>query len=153
MPVTYLSVLFFFVFLQLSSKCDNRLFRIRFEVLKVAGFPFLETLSRPIRCISRNRTVRTCSIICKKTPAAIHPVDGSQSCGFDDGSVEIQNNTVREAKPSPSSKRVRLEQEKISAMEQPEGEYDSHPRTANEVFKGFSSTIFIHHYDQVSCCF
>ncbi|XP_044496422.1 SH2 domain-containing protein B-like [Mangifera indica] len=117
---------------QLSSKCDNRLFRIRFEVPKVAGYPFLEALSHPIRCISRNRTIRTFPMVNKKTPAAIHLLDGSQSCGFDDGSAEFQHNTVREAKPSPSSKRVRLEQENISVMEQPGGECNSHPWTANK---------------------
>lgn len=77
-------------------------------------------------------------MINKKTSATIHLLDGSQSCGFDDGSAEFQHNTVREAKPSPSSKRVRLEQENISVMEQPEGECNSHPWTANKVFHEFS---------------
>ncbi|KAK9199253.1 hypothetical protein WN944_014441 [Citrus x changshan-huyou] len=117
---------------QLSSKCDNRLFCIRFEVPKLVGFPFLEVLSYPIRCISRTRTIRTFSVPFKRTPAAIHPTNGSQSCGFDDGSLEIHHNTVLEAKPSPSSKRVRLEQEKISAMEQLDGECSPHPLTANK---------------------
>lgn len=106
------------------------------------GFPFLEVLSYPIRCISRTRTIRTFSVPFKRAPAAIHPTNGSQSCGFDDGSLEIHHSTVLEAKPSPSSKRVRLEQEKISAMEQLDGECSPHPLTANKVFKQFCSSLF-----------
>ncbi|KAH9779455.1 SH2 domain-containing protein B [Citrus sinensis] len=126
---------------QLSSKCDNRLFCIRFEVPKLVGFPFLEVLSYPIRCISRTRTIRTFSVPFKRTPAAIHPTNGSQSCGFDDGSLKIHHNTVLEAKPSPSSKRVRLEQEKISAMEQLDGECSPHPLTANKAEGAFAKGL------------
>ncbi|KAK2638618.1 hypothetical protein Ddye_026413 [Dipteronia dyeriana] len=108
---------------QLSSKCDNRLFRIRFEISKAVGFSFLEVLSPPIRCISRNRNIRT-SVICKKSPAATQPLSGSQS--FDDVSVELQKIAVHEAKPSSLSKRVRFDQEKISTVVQPEGECNSH---------------------------
>ncbi|KAH9723540.1 SH2 domain-containing protein B [Citrus sinensis] len=126
---------------QLSSKCDNRLFCIRFEVPKLVGFPFLEVLSYPIRCISRTRTIRTFSVPFKRTPASIHPTNGSQSCGFDDGSLEIHHNTVLEAKPSPSSKRVRLEQEKIPAMEQLDGEGSPHPLTANKAEGAFAKGL------------
>ncbi|KAL5736692.1 hypothetical protein ACOSQ2_031480 [Xanthoceras sorbifolium] len=124
---------------QLSSKCDNRLFRIRFEIQKAVGFSFLEALSPPIRCISRNRNIRTCSVTCKKSPAASQPLNGSQS--FDNGSVELQQNTVREAKPSPLSKRVRLDQEKISTLEQPEGECNSHPWNAIKAEKLYVANL------------
>uniref|UniRef100_A0A0E0E9S8 SH2 domain-containing protein n=1 Tax=Oryza meridionalis TaxID=40149 RepID=A0A0E0E9S8_9ORYZ len=43
---------------QLSSKCDNKLFRIFFSTLGMKRYPFLEAYSKPIRCISRNRTSR-----------------------------------------------------------------------------------------------
>uniref|UniRef100_A0A0D9XMP0 SH2 domain-containing protein n=1 Tax=Leersia perrieri TaxID=77586 RepID=A0A0D9XMP0_9ORYZ len=43
---------------QLSSKCDNKLFRIYFSTLDVRKYPFLEAYSKPIRCISRSRTSR-----------------------------------------------------------------------------------------------
>ncbi|KAF0930137.1 hypothetical protein E2562_030306, partial [Oryza meyeriana var. granulata] len=43
---------------QLSSKCDNKLFRIYFSTLDMKRYPFLEAYSKPIRCISRNRTNR-----------------------------------------------------------------------------------------------
>ncbi|KAK6157491.1 hypothetical protein DH2020_011739 [Rehmannia glutinosa] len=76
---------------QLSSKCDNRLFRIKFEITKFGRFPFFETLSPPIRCVSRNRNTRTASQTCRN-----------------DGSMELIPNIVREAKPSPSSKRIKL---------------------------------------------
>ncbi|KAH9779463.1 SH2 domain-containing protein B [Citrus sinensis] len=101
----------------------------------------LEVLSYPIRCISRTRTIRTFSVPFKRTPAAIHPTNGSQSCGFDDGSLKIHHNTVLEAKPSPSSKRVRLEQEKISAMEQLDGECSPHPLTANKAEGAFAKGL------------
>jgi all-trans-nonaprenyl-diphosphate synthase len=41
---------------QLSSKSDKRLFCIKFEIPEVkANYPFLETVTNQIRCISRNR--------------------------------------------------------------------------------------------------
>ncbi|PAN48377.1 hypothetical protein PAHAL_9G378600 [Panicum hallii] len=43
---------------QLSSKCDNKLFRIHFSTLHMRRYPFLEAYSKTIRCISRNRTIR-----------------------------------------------------------------------------------------------
>ncbi|XP_027127004.1 SH2 domain-containing protein A [Coffea arabica] len=96
---------------QLSSKCDNRLFRIRFEIPKIR-YPFLEAFSPPIRCISRSRNARASSITLKKLPSGVHLLNGSQSPGLDDRSSELLNSVVREAKPSPSSKRVKLGQEK-----------------------------------------
>ncbi|KAL6641487.1 hypothetical protein ACP70R_019668 [Stipagrostis hirtigluma subsp. patula] len=43
---------------QLSSKCDNKLFRVHFSILHMRRYPFLEADSKPIRCISRHRTNR-----------------------------------------------------------------------------------------------
>ncbi|XP_066358137.1 SH2 domain-containing protein A-like [Miscanthus floridulus] len=43
---------------QLSSKCDNKLFRIQFSTLHMQRYPFLEAYSKLIRCISRSRTIR-----------------------------------------------------------------------------------------------
>ncbi|XP_051197112.1 SH2 domain-containing protein A [Lolium perenne] len=43
---------------QLSSKCDNKLFRIYFSTLHVQKYPFLEASSKPVRCISRGRPNR-----------------------------------------------------------------------------------------------
>lgn len=97
---------------QLSSKCDNRLFRIRFGIPKIHRYPFLEAFSPPIRCISRSRNARTSSVTLKKLTSGVHLLNGSQSSGLDDRSSELLNSVVREAKPSPSSKRVKLGQEK-----------------------------------------
>ncbi|KAI6690260.1 hypothetical protein NL676_027088 [Syzygium grande] len=92
---------------QLSSKCDNRLFRVRFNIPQAGNYPFLEAFSNPIRCISRNRNARTSSlIIWKRPPSGILPVKCTLSSKYE--SPELEHNTVREAKPSPSSKRVRL---------------------------------------------
>lgn len=43
---------------QLSSKCDNRLFRVCFDSPSIPSYPFLRVFSRPIRCVSRNRNSR-----------------------------------------------------------------------------------------------
>ncbi|KAF3336046.1 hypothetical protein FCM35_KLT20553 [Carex littledalei] len=40
---------------QLSSKSDNRLFRVFFYPFSTQRYPFLETYSQPIRCISRSK--------------------------------------------------------------------------------------------------
>ncbi|XP_059282277.1 SH2 domain-containing protein A-like [Lycium ferocissimum] len=99
---------------QLSSKCDNRLFRIRFEIPQMGKYPFLEVFSRPIRCISRNRSTRASSLMLRKSSLGIHLLNGSQSPVLEDGSSDLPC-IVREAKQSPSSKRVKLGQEKLCA--------------------------------------
>lgn len=95
----------FFLF-QLSSKCDNRLFHVRFNIPQAGNYPFLEAFSNPIRCISCNRNARTSLIIWKRPASGILPVKCTLSSKYE--SPELEHNTVREAKPSPSSKRVRL---------------------------------------------
>lgn len=103
------------------------------------GFSFLEVLSPPIRCISRNRNGRASPVVCKKLPTTTQPLNQSA----DSGSVEFQQNTVREVKPSPLSKRVRLDQEKISKSEQPEGECDSHAYNSIKVHNDFLLYSFL----------
>ncbi|XP_062201325.1 SH2 domain-containing protein A-like isoform X2 [Phragmites australis] len=53
---------------QLSSKCDKKLFRIHFSTLHMRRYPFLEAYSKPIHCISRNRTSRLLGSV-----ACFHP--------------------------------------------------------------------------------
>ncbi|CAI9088901.1 OLC1v1023355C1 [Oldenlandia corymbosa var. corymbosa] len=96
---------------QLSSKCDNKMFHIRFEVPKNGNYPFLVAFSLPIRCISRSRHPRTSSATWKKLPAGTYLCNGAQSAKLDSGSSETLHNVVCEAKPSPSSKRVKLGQD------------------------------------------
>lgn len=133
---------------QLSSKCDNRLFRIRFHMMKSGSYPFFEVFSPPIRCISRGRNSRVSSLTWKRSTSAIHPLHLSQSSGMDEGSLEIQPNSVREARPSSSSKRVRSGHGKISAafkidptLEQPDEECNSHAWTANQVENEFGTSF------------
>ncbi|XP_031376500.1 SH2 domain-containing protein A-like [Punica granatum] len=122
---------------QLSSKCDNKLFQIKFNVPKAGKYPFLEALSYPIRCISRNRNVRTSSVIIWKRPASgFLSVCGSQSSRVNFGLPDLPRSTVREAKPSPLSKRVRLAN---YTFEQPDDECNSHVQTAIQA-KNFSTT-------------
>lgn len=56
---------------QLSSKCDNRLFRVCFDSPNTPSYPFLRVFSRPIRCVSRNRNTRTPAAPWKRPNAAI----------------------------------------------------------------------------------
>ncbi|XP_047341685.1 SH2 domain-containing protein A-like [Impatiens glandulifera] len=86
---------------QLSSKCDNRLFLIRFDVPAMGEYPFLEVFSSPIRCISRGRSTRI-PLTFKKPGSATHLFNGSSDIAH--------NSNVHEAKSSPSSKRVKLGQ-------------------------------------------
>ncbi|OMO92616.1 hypothetical protein COLO4_17454 [Corchorus olitorius] len=124
----------------LSSKCDNRQFCIKFGISKFEGYRFLEDFSPSVRCISRNRTPRTSTIIWRKTPS-VHPFNGSQSFGLDDASLELKHNTVHEAKLSPTSKRVRLGEAKISSTDPLGEECNSRAWTANQVENGFGSSL------------
>ncbi|XP_047962216.1 SH2 domain-containing protein A-like [Salvia hispanica] len=112
---------------QLSSKCDNRLFQIKFNVPRLGNYPFLETLSLPIRCVSRGRSARTASITLRKSSSRTYYGNGCESPSPDDGSMQLITNIVREAKPSPSSKRIKLGQDVPFVMFKEEG------RQANKV--------------------
>ncbi|ERN01016.1 uncharacterized protein LOC18429091 isoform X2 [Amborella trichopoda] len=90
---------------QLSSKCDNRLFRVRFVSLSTPRYPFLEVHSRPIRCISRNRTIRLSSVSKKHNPKAMNQLDTAQSPGGNDDLLEPDQNLG--SKLSPPLKRVK----------------------------------------------
>ncbi|KAK8540552.1 hypothetical protein V6N13_056690 [Hibiscus sabdariffa] len=122
----------------LSSKCDNRQFCIKFGISRFEGYRFLEDFSPSIRCISRNRTPRTSTIIWKNI-SAVHSVNGSQSFGLDDISCEPKHNTVHEAKLSPTSKRIRLGEAKISKIDQHSEEHNSIISKHNQVENGFGS--------------
>jgi len=54
---------------QLSSKCDNRLFRVCFDSPNTPEYPFLRAFSRPIRCVSRNRNHRTPASVWRQKPS------------------------------------------------------------------------------------
>ncbi|KAG5546012.1 hypothetical protein RHGRI_018249 [Rhododendron griersonianum] len=123
---------------QLSSKCDNRLFRIRFEIPKMGSNPFFEAFFSPIRCISRNRSTQISSVKWKR----------SNSSGLGEGSSELLYNIVREAKLSPSSKRVKLGQENSFAtrkanltMDRADDECNSRAWTANEDYNAYGSSL------------
>ncbi|KAL8512292.1 hypothetical protein ACS0TY_018684 [Phlomoides rotata] len=119
---------------KLSSKCDNRLFRIMFHIPKFGKYPFLETHSLPIRCVSRSRNART---PLRKSSNRSYYVNGCESSSPDDGSMHLITNTVREAKPSPSSKRIKLGQDIPFAMFKEETRqinkgHNSHAWTSNQ---------------------
>ncbi|XP_016451086.1 SH2 domain-containing protein A isoform X2 [Nicotiana tabacum] len=132
---------------QLSSKCDNRLFCIRFEIPKMGNYPFLEVFSRPIRCISRNRNTRAASLMLRKSSLGIHLLNGSQSPILEDGSSDLPS-IVREAKQSLSSKRVKLGQEKLCAnfkddfvLQQANGESKSHSWISEDNYAYHNSLV------------
>ncbi|CAM6110682.1 unnamed protein product [Calypogeia fissa] len=86
---------------QLSSKCDNRLFRVCFNSPNAPQFPFLQAFSRPIRCVSRNRNHRMPGgTQWKQPPAAASslPRDGSvSSSGLDETiPAETSQHSVRD---------------------------------------------------------
>ncbi|KAL5662855.1 hypothetical protein ACJX0J_022963, partial [Zea mays] len=60
---------------QLSSKCDNKLFRIKFSTLHMQRYSFLEAYSKPIRCISRSRTVRPLGPTKRASSATANEID------------------------------------------------------------------------------
>ncbi|XP_042515838.1 SH2 domain-containing protein A-like [Macadamia integrifolia] len=139
---------------QLSSKCDNRLFRIRFDSPKSGRYPFFEAYSRPIRCISRNRNTRTSSLQLKKSISSAHLLDAPQSLGLDDGSPENQHNvgdgffpvsTIRDPKFAPSPKRVKAGPEKSSVRVQAdpilEPVYNSNVFTTNQGENAFGISL------------
>ncbi|XP_021895061.1 uncharacterized protein LOC110812561 isoform X1 [Carica papaya] len=126
---------------QLSSKCDNRLFCIKFQILKLKGYPFFEVLSNPIRCISRSRNTRTATVIWKRTTSASHLLNETQSSGLDDNSSELRHHTIGEATPTPSLKRCRLGEERISIVERPEEECNSYGCTAKQNGNAYDSRL------------
>ncbi|GAB2284283.1 hypothetical protein Dimus_018746 [Dionaea muscipula] len=93
---------------QLPSRCDNRLFRLRFSVPKMGNHPSLVAISPPIRCVSRNIATRTSTITWKKLPSGVHLVNASSSPGQGNGFIEFQMNGVSQAVCNPPPKRVKL---------------------------------------------
>ncbi|XP_020683179.1 SH2 domain-containing protein A isoform X1 [Dendrobium catenatum] len=68
---------------QLSSKSDNRLFSICFRASQTKCYPFFETRSPPIRCISRSRCIRP--VVIGKRQASASPIcDRTQLPGIND---------------------------------------------------------------------
>ncbi|XP_062087248.1 SH2 domain-containing protein B-like [Humulus lupulus] len=121
---------------QLSSKCQNRLFRIRFHLPNMKTYPFFEAFSPPIRSISRNQNTRVSSTMWKRSNSAPHQI--SQSPGVDEDMMDVDQNSSHETKPSPLSKRLRLGQDRISTtvradptLETLDDECNSHSRTTN----------------------
>lgn len=132
---------------QLSSTCDNRLFRIRFDIPKIGTWPFFRASSLPIRCISRARSTRLSYLTSRYPPSAVPPRGRSQSLGLDNELPEVLQNG-HEAKLTPPSKRVKPGQEKSSltskadtAMDQREEEYYSHARTNSQVENAFGTSL------------
>lgn len=131
---------------QLSSKCDNRFFRIRFYIPKMKKYHFLEAVSPPIWCISRNRNTRM-SVIPKRSNSSDH-LNTSQT-RLDEDTLEGLCNSLQETKSSLSSKRLRSGQERTSAtimvdqtFESLDVECNSEIQTTNEVFIFFFSFFF-----------
>ncbi|XP_017253328.1 SH2 domain-containing protein B [Daucus carota subsp. sativus] len=101
---------------QLSSKCDNKLFCLGFEIPDLGKYPFFRAISHPIRCISRHRYPRASPSTWKHQTSSMHLLNSSQSFGMGEESSDIPQNTVSAEKQSPSSKRIKLAQEKPLAL-------------------------------------
>lgn len=109
-------------------------------MLNMEEYPFLKALSPPIRCISRSKNPRISSMMWKRSTVGIHSTDISQSSILDEDDLELQRNSLCEAKPNSKSKRIRVGQDRISAtfrpdhtLEPPDEECNSR-WTANQVF-------------------
>ncbi|KAI4323101.1 hypothetical protein L6164_022733 [Bauhinia variegata] len=133
---------------QLSSKCDNRLFLISFNMPKLGTYSFLQTFSRPIRCISRSRNnARLSTLVWRKSTSSLQRLSLSQPSPTGDGPLEHQH-SVHEAKASPLLKRFRFGHDKISVSvkadpmsELPDEECNSHAGTGNQVEKEFATNL------------
>ncbi|CAH8252580.1 unnamed protein product [Arabidopsis lyrata] len=98
---------------QLSSKSDKRLFCVKFEIPEVkAYYPFLETVTNQIRCISRNHD----SLTPKRSNRIDYPLDGGEPelASRSNGTSDILHS-------SSSMKRIRLGEEKVSESETENG--------------------------------
>ncbi|RRT56956.1 hypothetical protein B296_00047550, partial [Ensete ventricosum] len=102
---------------QLSSKCDNRLFRVCFHPLHGQRYPFLEAYSCPIRCISRNRSNRTMGFGKRSLSTTvlldeIHLLkasDGLQAIRDVYGNGQLKASNQSDLKCSPQSKHFKVE--------------------------------------------
>lgn len=83
--------------MQLSSKCDNRLFRVCFDSLNTPKYPFLRAFSRPIRCVSRNRNHRHPAVSWKRPTPPTAPPENGPSPGFEDSVVPESSKIKNEA--------------------------------------------------------
>ncbi|XP_010531914.1 PREDICTED: uncharacterized protein LOC104808083 [Tarenaya hassleriana] len=109
---------------QLSSKSDNRLFCIKFEIPNVKGYPFLEAVTNPIRCISRSRDTMP-----KRVNHVDHPVGGVPTL--------VSSNTSPDLHYDASSvKRVRLGEERISDREEPVQQHNSLTQASRQFENG-----------------
>ena len=109
-----------------------------FDVPRLGKHPFLETLSLPFRCVSRSKGTKTASVTLRKSSSRSYYGNVCESSSPDDGSMQLITNTVREAKPSPSSKRIKLGQDVPFVMFKEEARqankaHHSRAWTANQV--------------------
>uniref|UniRef100_A0A7N0VN92 SH2 domain-containing protein n=1 Tax=Kalanchoe fedtschenkoi TaxID=63787 RepID=A0A7N0VN92_KALFE len=100
---------------QLSSKCDNRLFRIKFFIPNSGSYPFFETYSPPIRSVSRSRNSRILTRISKKSSSVVH-ANGSQSPRTDDVCLKIPQHAAHGAVAFKPTKRVKCLEGKSSMI-------------------------------------
>ncbi|XP_021842567.2 SH2 domain-containing protein B isoform X1 [Spinacia oleracea] len=98
---------------RLSSECDNKMFSIKFHLQKRRNFPFFEAFTPPIRCILKTCDTKISTITWKKLPSGFHLFNGSSlpHYGVGHSELQLQQNPVCEAIPSPPSKRKKLEQD------------------------------------------
>ncbi|KAJ8426713.1 hypothetical protein Cgig2_000340 [Carnegiea gigantea] len=133
---------------QLSSKCHNRLFCIKFDIPQMRHYPFLMVFSPPIRCISRTSNSKMPTITWKKLPSGLHLFNGSNSPKYGSGCTELQQSAVCEARLSPPSKRVKLGRDNaltvtngVSSAKRPDEECNSYTVAANKVQSALRTSL------------
>lgn len=133
---------------RLSSECADKLFHVKFHVLKMKSFPFFEALTPPIRCILKTCDNKISTITWKKLPSGVHLFNGSSfpQCGV--GLSELQQKAVCEAIPSPPSKKKKLGRDTplpvikaASYAQRPDEECSSHALSATKVQNAVGTSL------------
>lgn len=106
-------------FFQPSSKSDNRLFCIKFEISNAKDYPFLQAVSNPIRCISISPDVQPLFVTPKRLTNIDHPSSTK--------SPDLVHNTC-------SVKRIRLGKESVSGSEESYQQCNSDLQTSRQVY-------------------
>ncbi|XP_021726916.1 uncharacterized protein LOC110694069 isoform X2 [Chenopodium quinoa] len=96
---------------RLSSECDNKLFCVKFHLLKLGKFPFFEAFTPPIRSILKSCDTKVSTITWKKLSSGFHLFNRSSLPQNGIGHSELHQKPVCEAIPNPPLKRKKSGQD------------------------------------------
>ncbi|XP_021773928.1 uncharacterized protein LOC110737886 isoform X1 [Chenopodium quinoa] len=96
---------------RLSSECDNKLFCVKFHLLKLGKFPFFEAYTPPIRSILKSCDTKVSTIKWKKLSSGFHLFNRSSLPQNGIEHSELHQKPVCEAIPNPPLKRKKSGQD------------------------------------------